>query len=67
MTAKRTRRTHDLSFDERLHRAAARARDAAQRLPKGHERELLLKKADQAENAARINRWLSVPGQYALK
>jgi hypothetical protein len=67
MTAKRNRRTHDLSFEERLRRAATLARDAAQRLPGGHEREVLLKKADQADNAARINRWLTSPGQYALK
>ncbi len=67
MTAKRNRRCHDVSFDERLRRAAAQARDAAQRLPNGHERDALMKKADQAETAARINQWLTSPGQHSAK
>ncbi len=67
MTARRNRRSHDVSFDERLLRAAAQARDAAQLLPKGHERDALLRKADQAETAARINHWLASPGQHSPK
>ena len=67
MTTTRNRHSHDVSFDERLRRAAAQARDAAQGLPEGHDRDVLLKKADQAETAARINLWLTSPGQYPVK
>jgi hypothetical protein len=58
---KRNRRKHDLTFDERLHRAAEASRDAASKLPDGPEREMLLKKASQAESAVQINDWLSGP------
>ncbi len=67
MTTKRNRHSHDASFDERLRRAAIQARDAAKRLPEGHDRDVLLKKADQAETAVRINQWLTSPGQYPVK
>ncbi len=67
MTARRNRQSPDASFDERLRHAAAQARAAAQRLPSGHERDVLLKKADQAETAARINRWLTAPAEQPTK
>jgi len=61
MTLKRTRRKQITSFTERLQQAAAAARDAAQLLPAGQERDVLLKKALQAEAAAHISELLSAP------
>jgi hypothetical protein len=65
MTAKRNRRRNTVPFDERLQRAANEAREAAERLPQGEAREALLKKARQAETAARLNEWLTSPGQQS--
>jgi hypothetical protein len=65
MTVKRNRHKQTTSFDERLQRAASEAREAARRLPPGPQRELLLKKASQAETACRINEWLASPGLRA--
>lgn len=62
MIVKRSRRKQTVSFDERLRRVAHEAREAAGRLPQGPQRDLLLKKADQAETAVRINGWLASPG-----
>jgi hypothetical protein len=62
MTVKRNRRRQTISFSERLRLAACEARQSAQRLPQGPERETLLKKARQAETAMRINGWLTLPG-----
>jgi hypothetical protein len=59
---RRNRRKPTASFDERLQRAADDARQAAEKLPQGPERDMLLNKASQAETAVRINRWLSSPG-----
>lgn len=50
------------SFEDRLANEAARLRQQAGSLPAGTERELLLRKARQAETASRINEWLSSPG-----
>jgi hypothetical protein len=63
MVVKRNRRKQTVSFDERLQMAAKEARQAAQKLPHGAEREVLLKKARQAEAARRIHGWLTSPGQ----
>lgn len=62
MIVRRNRRKHTVSFDERLQMAAKEARQAAQSLPQGAEREDLLKKARQAEAARRINGWLTSRG-----
>jgi hypothetical protein len=59
---KRNRRKQTVPFDERLQRAAREARQAAQLLPQGAQRDMLLKKAGQAETAVRINGWLTSPG-----
>ena len=61
MAIKRSRRKQTLSFGQRLQQAATAAREAAGRLPLGPERDLLLKKAMQAETAAHINELLSAP------
>jgi hypothetical protein len=65
MTAKRNRRKNSVPFDERLQKAAREAREAAQQLPQGAEREALLKKAKQAETAASLNEWLTSPSLQA--
>jgi hypothetical protein len=62
MAPKRNRRKQTVPFGERLQRAADEARYAAQSLPPGNEREMLLKKARQAETAADMNKWLASPG-----
>lgn len=50
------------SFEERLAEEAARFREAAEKLPQGMARELLLRRARQAETASHLNEWLSSPG-----
>jgi len=56
---RRNRRKQTVSFDQRLQQAANDAREAARKLPDGEEREILLKKARQAEAAVHINEWLT--------
>jgi len=52
-----------LSFPDRLDQEIERLRAEAEKLPLGsHEREMLLRKARQAETAMHINDWLSSPG-----
>jgi hypothetical protein len=67
MAAKRNRRKQTSSFDERLKKAAHEARQAAQCLPPGPQRDMLLKKAGQAETAQRINEWLASPAQRSAR
>jgi len=67
MTAKRNRWKQVTSFDERLQRAAHEARAAAQKLPDGPQRDILLKKASQVENAAHLNEWLAMQSQASSK
>ncbi|HET7889138.1 MAG TPA: hypothetical protein VFL62_23160 [Bradyrhizobium sp.] len=62
MIVRRTRRKQTVSFDDRLKIAARDARQSAQMLPQGAAREILLKKARQAEVARRINGWLMTRG-----
>ena len=59
---RRRRIRHDVSFEERLATAACRARQAAELLPPGSDRELLLRKASACETAAEIHAWISSPG-----
>ena len=62
MIVRRNRRKQTVSFDDRLKIAARDARQSAQMLPQGAAREILLKKARQAEVARRINGWLMTRG-----
>jgi hypothetical protein len=62
MIVRRNRRKQTVSFDDRLKMAAKEARQAAQTMPHGAEREDLMKKARQAEAARRINGWLMSRG-----
>jgi hypothetical protein len=51
-----------LSLDERLLQQAVKIKREAEALPPGSEREGLLKQAQHADTAARINSWLTSPG-----
>lgn len=56
---KRNRTKHTQTFEDRLTNEAARLREKASLLPAGMERDLLLRKARQADTASHINDWLS--------
>jgi len=51
------------TFEQRLAEEAKRCRDAAERTPQGTmARELLLRRARQAETASHLSDWLRSPG-----
>jgi hypothetical protein len=50
------------SLEERLAQEAERLREQAQKLPHGPEREILLRKARQAETGSHMSEWLRSPG-----
>jgi len=62
MIKRRRRVKHTGTFEERLIEEAKRFRDAAQELPEGMARELLLRRARQAESASSMSAWLKSPG-----
>jgi hypothetical protein len=63
MVKLRPRVKHSRSFEERLADEAKRSREAAEKEPPGSaRRELLLRRARQAETAAHLNQLLSSPG-----
>ena len=55
----RRRFTQTTSLEERLAKEATRLRKQAQGTPPGIERELLVRKARQAETASRMIEWLA--------
>ena len=59
---KRLRFIQDRTVGERLIEEAKQARERAEQLPIGEERNALLKKARQADVAAHIEDWLNSPG-----
>lgn len=61
VTVKRNRRKNVTGTSERLLQAAAEARAEAARLPPGPEHQELLRKAREAETAAKLNDWLTSP------
>lgn len=63
----RRRFKHILSFPDRLAQEAERLRAEAEKLPRGHERDMLLRKVRQTETAAHVNEWLTSPGLAAPK
>lgn len=65
MSERRRRIKHTKTFKERLMDEAAKCREAAERLPPGTERELLMKRVQQAEKAAQISDWLTKPNPGA--
>jgi hypothetical protein len=63
MTKKRRRVKHIETFEGRLAQEAIKFKEAADKQPIGSmARELLLRRARQAETASHINQWLSSPG-----
>jgi len=61
--AQRRRIKHNATFEERLAEEAIKFKEAAQNQPPGSTaRELLLRRARQAETASQINNWLRSPG-----
>jgi len=61
MTAKRNRRKHTQSLQERLAAFAQTARERARSLPPGKERDMLLQRAKQNEVTSNLTDWLSEP------
>jgi hypothetical protein len=60
---KRRRIKHDKTFQERLVEEARRFREAASKeAPGSTARELLLRRARQADTASEIDKWLASPG-----
>jgi hypothetical protein len=63
MVMLRPRVRHTLTFEERLAAEAKRFREAAEREPPGSmARELLLRRARQAETTSHLSEWLRSPG-----
>jgi hypothetical protein len=63
MSHRRIRRKATATFEERLAEEAKRFREAAEAEPPGSTaRELLLRRARQAETASHMSEWLSSPG-----
>jgi hypothetical protein len=63
MAQQRKRVKHTSTFEERLAEEAIKFKGAAEKQPPGSTaRELLLRRARQAETAAHINAWLRSPG-----
>ncbi len=63
MVQKRNRTKHTATFEERLAVEARNFREAAEKQPPGSKaRELLLRRARQAETASHMSDWLSSPG-----
>jgi len=61
--AQRRRIKHNATFEERLAEEAIKFKEAAQKQPPGSTaRELLLRRARQAETASHVNNWLRSPG-----
>jgi hypothetical protein len=64
----RRRVKHQASFEERLAEETARFKAAAEEQPPGSKaRELLLRRARQAETASHMSDWLSSPGLASPK
>jgi hypothetical protein len=65
---RRRRIKHKDTFEERLAEEALRFKEAAEREPPGSmSRELLMRRARQAETASRMNEWLRSPGLQSPK
>lgn len=62
MSLTRHARVNQETIAEKWKTIADIARDEAQRLPPGNDRDALLKKARQLDTASHINEWLSSPG-----
>ena len=56
-----------ITIEEKWRQQAEAAKNEAQKLPHGKEREALVRKARQLETASHINEWLSSPGPATPK
>jgi hypothetical protein len=56
-----------ITIEEKWRQQSEAAKNEAQKLPHGKEREALVRKARQLETASHINEWLSSPGLAAPK
>jgi hypothetical protein len=50
-----------MTLEQKWHKQSEAAKNEAEKLPHGKEREALLRMARQLETAAQINQWLSSP------
>jgi hypothetical protein len=50
-----------ITIEEKWHQQSEAAKNEAQRLPYGKERDALVRKARQLETASQMNQWLSSP------
>jgi hypothetical protein len=50
-----------ITIEEKWLKQSEAAKNAAQKLPQGRERDALIKKARKLETASQINQWLSSP------
>ena len=62
MKLRQPRIRHEKTFKERLIEPSQRFRGEAEKIPDGTARELLLKRARQAETASHMSEWLSSSG-----
>ncbi|WP_342760691.1 hypothetical protein [Bradyrhizobium sp. CSA207] len=68
MIKRRRRIKHTSTFEERLAEEARRFKEAAEKeLPGSTARELLLRRARQAETVSHLSEWLRSPGLAAPK
>lgn len=67
MRLQRLRFRHEKTLKERLKEQSAACRAEADKIPYGTARELLLRRARQAETAAHMDEWLSSPGLQSPK
>ena len=50
-----------ITIEQEWHQQSEAAKNEAQKLPHGRERDALIRKARQLETASQINQWLSSP------
>jgi hypothetical protein len=50
-----------ITIEQKWHQQSEAAKNEAQKLPHGKERDALVRKARQLETASQINQWLSSP------
>ena len=51
--------TGKITIEQKWHQQSEAAKDAAEKLPHGKERDALVRKARQLKTASQINQWLS--------
>jgi hypothetical protein len=51
----------EITIEQKWHQQSEAAKNEAQKLPHGRERDALIRKARQLKTASQINQWLSSP------